>query len=330
VFEAILIGNQPKIFDGAHPVNLRAVRNQFDKERATAAEVEAAVRDTIRFTVSDQTDAGIDRITDGRIRWDDPATPLAAAHDGFAIGGLIRYFDNNVYYRRPVITGPIKFVRSAAAEDFRFLKSCTDRPLMASVCGPFSLAQFCQNEHYQDHGSLLADCAQLVRRELSALADAGAEWVQLDEPFLGFAPERIKEAVAAIRDAVDGVRVKTLVYSYFCSLRTVIDPLWALPVTAIGADCATHPENFALLCGGPSNKGRCFGLLDARTTRLEPAGRIGLQLERLIDQGAGQWPVCFVSPSAALEFLPYENAVRKLKRLTEAVRHVRQPAAQAD
>jgi len=71
-------------------------------------------------------------------------------------------------------------------------------------------------------------------------------------------------------------------------------------------------------------------LLDARTTRLEPAGRIGLQLERLIDQGAGQWPVCFVSPSAALEFLPYENAVRKMKRLTEAVRHVRQPAAQAD
>jgi 5-methyltetrahydropteroyltriglutamate--homocysteine methyltransferase len=319
MFQTVLVGNQPKIADDRARVNLRVTRNRFDKGKTDQQAVADALEGTIAWTVADQIAAGIDRVTDGRIRWDDPVTPLAAAHEGFEIGGLIRYFDNNVYYRRPQITGPIRFTQSALTNDFRFAVRQSGHPLMAAVCGPFSLAKFCTNLHYKDEDALYADCAALVRAELGALADAGAEWVQLDEPFVGLSPQEIEIATAAISAAVTDCGVKTFVYSYFGSLEKVIDRLWELPVTAIGADCATVPRNFDCLLGGPSHIGRGFGLVDARNTRMETPAFLRERLERL---GTFGWPVCWITPSAGLEFLPYQNAQRKMKALTEAVQAV--------
>lgn len=321
MFETTLVGNQPKIFDDPARPNLRLARNRFDKKALSAEELEEVTRATIQATIADQIDAGLDRVTDGRIRWDDPVTPFAAAHDGFAIGGLIRYFDNNVYYRRPTIDGPVRFVRSAVAEDFRLARRMTDRPLLASVCGPYSLAKFCTDQNSSD-GALLTDCARLVRGELEALAAAGADWVQLDEPFLGRTPSEIHRAVETIAAATRNVGVKTFVYIYFTNIAPIIDRLWDLPVDAIGADCATAPGNFEALLHGPRHRGRGLGIVDARTTRLETTERLTATLDRLIAAGAADWPSCFITPSAGLEFLPHKNAMAKMRRLCESVRQV--------
>ncbi|MEW5700988.1 MAG: hypothetical protein AB1792_01990 [Candidatus Zixiibacteriota bacterium] len=323
MFQTTLVGNQPKVFEdpacGAPGVNLRLARNRFDQGRITAAELEDVVRATIRATLDDQARAGLDWLTDGRIRWDDPVTPFAAAHEGFTIGGLIRYFDNNVYYRRPTIAGPIRFVRSAVADDYRFASSAGRGRVIPSVCGPFSLAKFCVDEYYHKEEALYADCAALVRGELEALADAGADWVQLDEPYLGRCPDEIDAAVTAISAATIGVDVRVFVHTYFCPIEGIGDHLWRLPVHAIGADCATVPGNFEALIHGPKTMGRGFGLVDARTTRLETADQIVRQLERLAAAGAADWPACFITPSAALEFLPYPSAIAKMRRLVAAV-----------
>lgn len=319
MFETTLVGNQPKISEVPNAPNLRHARNQFDKGKITAVQLEEVCRATIRATVHDQTLAGIHRVTDGRIRWDDPVTPFAAAHDGFEIGGLIRYFDNNVYYRRPNITGPVRYVRSAVVEDFRFTKSISDRPVLAAVCGPFSMAKFCINTNYNNSHDLLTDCARLVRGEIEALIDAGADWVQLDEPHLGFCPNEIGPACDAIAAAVRGLKVNVFIYVYFSPVSGIVRRLWDLPVAMIGADCATVPANLEALCDGPAGMGRAFGLVDARNTRLETTDALSGVLERITSAGAERWPHCWITPSAALEFLPYTNAVSKMKRLTQTV-----------
>ncbi len=200
MFKTAIWGNLPKIADRPDRPNLRAARNRFDKGKIGEDELDSVVRETTAGAIRDQIDAGIDRIGDGRIRWDDPVTPFAMAHGGFEQGGLIRFFDNNVYYRRPVISGPIRFVQSAVRRDFTFARSVTDRPLLASVCGPFSMAQLCADQHYNDKTKLYTDCASLVRGEIDALASAGADWIQLDEPCLGINPEEIDAACAAISE----------------------------------------------------------------------------------------------------------------------------------
>ncbi len=323
LFAPLLVGNQPKIFDDRRRAgaefNLRLARNRLDKGAITPAEFEQVVERTIKAVVDDQIACGFERVTDGRIRWDDPVTPFAVAHDGFVIGGLIRFFDNNVYYRRPTISGPVRFVRSAVIDDFRLLRRLTDRPVMPSVCGPFSLARFCIDENYGGRKALYDDCARLVRGELEALAAAGADWVQLDEPFLSVHPDDLGVAVDAINAAISGVGVKTLVYTYFGSLARVADRVWDINAQAIGADCATAPENFDILLRGPHTLGRAFGLVDARSTRMESSDWLQQRLDALADAGAAHWPVCWITPSAALEFLPSKNAIAKMRLIGDAV-----------
>ncbi|MBI5868897.1 MAG: hypothetical protein HZB43_11545 [candidate division Zixibacteria bacterium] len=319
MFERTVVGNQPKISEIPGRANLRNARNRFDSGKIDAAALEECVQATIRDTVADQIDAGMARVTDGRIRWDDPVSPFASAHDGFAVGGLIRFFDNNVYYRRPSIVGPVRYVRSAVVDDFRLLRAMTDRPILASVCGPFSLAKFCVDDNYKDAQTLYHECARLVRAEIEALAHAGADWVQIDEPWLGFCPGEIGPATEAIATAVRGIRIKTLVFVYFAPIGAIARQLWELPVDMIGADCVTEPGNFKVLLDGPAAKARAFGLVDARNTRLESVGGLAKQLNSIVKRGGEGWPECWLTPSAALEFLPHRNAVAKMKLLSQAV-----------
>lgn len=323
LFAPLLVGNQPKIFDdrsraGAE-FNLRLARNRLDKGAITPAEFEQVVQRTIKGAIDDQIACGFERVTDGRIRWDDPVTPFAAAHDGFAIGGLIRFFDNNVYYRRPTISGPVRFVRSAVVDDFRLLRQLTDRPVMPSVCGPYSLARFCIDENYGGRKALYDDCARLVRGELEALAAAGADWVQLDEPYLAANPDDIGVAIDTINAAISRSGIKTLIFTYFGSLGPLGDRLWDISCDAFGADCVTPPENFSILLRGPRTLGRAFGLVDARSTRMDSPGWLQERMATLADAGAVHWPVCWITPSAALEFLPYKNAIAKMRLIGEAV-----------
>jgi len=330
MFERTVVGNQPKISEIPGRENLRVARNRFDSGKIDAAQLENSIRATIRDTISDQINAGMDLVTDGRIRWDDPVTPFAAAHDGFEIGGLIRFFDNNVYYRRPSIVGPVRYVRSAVVNDFLLTRTITDRPLVASVCGPFSLAKFCVQSNYNDHASLYMECSHLIRSELEALAKAGAEWVQLDEPWLGFCPDEVGYATDAIAAAVRGIRLKTFVYVYFSPIDRVIKRLWDLPVDMIGADCVSHPGNLEALLDGPPLKGRTFGLIDSRNTRLETTGQLTASMDRILKSGGDAWPECWLAPSAALEFLPHRKALDKMRLLTRAVAEFAGIAAAAD
>jgi 5-methyltetrahydropteroyltriglutamate--homocysteine methyltransferase len=205
-------------------------------------------------------------------------------------------------------------------DDFRLVKNMTDRRVMPSVCGPFSLAKFCIDKSYEGSRSLYEDCARLVRGELQTLAQAGADWVQLDEPYLACAPDEIALAVDTISAAVRRCGIKTLIYTYFGSLGSVADRLWDIPCDAIGADCATVPANIDVLLRGPNAFGRAFGLYDARSTRMERSEAISKTLEKITKAGAVDWPKCWITPSAALEFLPYKNAVAKMRRMAEDVR----------
>lgn len=320
MFKTAIWGNLPKIADGPGRPNLRATRNRFDKGKIGGDELEKVICETTAAIMRDQMDAGIDRIGDGRIRWDDPVTPFAMAHGGFEPGGLIRFFDNNVYYRRPVISGPVRFVESAVRRDFTFARSLTDRPLLASVCGPFSMAQLCVDQHYNNKSQLYTDCARLVRREIDELASAGADWVQLDEPCLGFCPEEIADACAAISEAVRGVKTNVLVFVYFSPIAAIAGHLWKLPVAMIGADCISVPANFDVLLSGPSDLANGFGLVDARNTRLEKTDELLAKIERIAQRRSDRDTECWLMPSASLEFLPYPAAIAKMKLMATAAR----------
>jgi 5-methyltetrahydropteroyltriglutamate--homocysteine methyltransferase len=270
--------------------------------------------------VAEQQEAGIDLITDGQARWDDILTPFARHMAGFEIGGLLRFFDNNVYYRRPICTGKIEWRGPSSVEAYRFAASIATAEVKAVIPGPVTFARLSLDESYGDHREFVLAIARVLAQEAFELEAAGATTIQIDEPALLDAPEDLELAAEALYVITSELEARTILATYFDDAKRLGPQLFDLPVDGFGLDLVAGAENEVLVRDVPPEKFLQAGIVDGRNTKLEDAedlARAIVWLSSLVG------PDCLmVSPSCGLEFLPREKARAKLHRLSEAVRKV--------
>lgn len=323
MIKTTVVGNYPKVSSDKNVPNLRNALNNFDQKKISAEELERVYQATIQRAVREQEEAGIDLPTDGQIRWDDIATFFAKNFDGAYINGLIRFFDNNVYYRKPVFTGELSLKAPAAGAEYRNASVHSRKRLKGVVVGPYTLAKMAVDEHYKDEDRLVMTLASLLREEVLALQEAGAQYIQIDEPYLTWAPEGLPLAKRALTEMLDGVSTKKILCLYFGSLKLLVPALYDLPVDIFAVDTVSKLENLDLLLKAPQDKGIIAGCLDARNIKLEPKAELFGIYKKLVAQNR---PEVFVSPSCGLEFLPHSDAVAKLKWMVETVREFKSAA----
>ncbi len=316
-----VVGSYPRVSDAPLEVSLRQAIHRHDRHEITDADLEAAYRATIRRVVEEQAQAGIDLLTDGQVRWDDLLTPFLRALEGAHTGGLLRYYDNNVYYRHPVVTGALRRRGQAVVEDFRYASSLTDRPVKAVLVGPLTLATLSEDRHYGDQSRLMLAAADVLHEEARALVQAGAKFIQVDEPALGYHPAKAELTQTALARVVEGLGVTTALYTYFGPLDRVYPALLEFPVDVIGIDVAERPQHLDLILGRPFPKQLGLGVVNARNTRLETEA----ELERLLERVTQHVPPerLWLNPSCGLEFLPHATARRKMEILAAAARRQR-------
>src|SRR5688572_16345137 len=179
--------------------------------------LEQAQDDATVVAIRDMERAGIDVITDGEIRRESYSNRFATALDGVDVEhpGVIR---NRVGQetRVPRVVGRIARTRAVEVRDMEFLRRNTDRPAKITLPGPFTMAQQAKNEFYRDEVEMAMDFAAAVNAEARELQGAGADVIQLDEPWLRNDPEAAKRyAVPAINRALEGIRVPTVVHLCF-------------------------------------------------------------------------------------------------------------------
>src|SRR3990170_4909832 len=313
------VGSYPKIPNRPRPARLRRAIARFDRGEITAEEL-ARVEDEVTIEViGEQTEAGLDIVTDGQIRWDDDQTHIARRLDGFEIGGPIRYFDTNTYYRQPNVSGHVRWRGQVLVRDYEFAARHSEKPVKALITGPYTLAALSTDSHYGDRRRLVLDLAQALHQEALALAGAGAPFIQVNEPAVvhnkGDAP-LLHEAITAM---LDGIHTRTALHTWFADTTGILPLLNDLPLDVIGLDFVWGPGNWDALKAGPFTKSLGFGIVDARNTRMETADEIAEQIRRV-----GQLVPperLYVNPSCGLEYLPREVAFEKLKRMVEGVRH---------
>jgi 5-methyltetrahydropteroyltriglutamate--homocysteine methyltransferase len=151
--------------------------------------------------------AGIDIVTDGEIRRESYSNRFANALEGLDLDAPGTALDRTGHPNSvPRVVGPVRRARPVQVRDTEFLRSLTDRPIRVTVPGPFTMSQQAQNDHYPDLRSLALAYAEAVNEELLDLVAAGADVVQIDEPYLQARPEHAREyALEAIERAFDGV-----------------------------------------------------------------------------------------------------------------------------
>jgi len=317
MIKTTVVGNYPKISSDKNVPNLRNALNNFDQKKISAGELERVYQTTIQRVVREQEEAGVDLPTDGQVRWDDIATFFAKNFEGANINGLIRFFDNNVYYRKPVFTEELRLRSPVTGTEYRTASIHSRKRLKGVVVGPYTLAKMSVDEYYKDEERLVMALASILRQEVLDLQAAGAEYVQIDEPFLTWAPEGLPLAKSALDEMLAGVRAKKILCLYFGSIKPLVPALYDLPVDIFAVDTVSKPENLKLLLEAPLNKGVVAGCLDARNIKLEPKSELSSIYEQLASQNRSE---VFVSPSSGLEFLPHADAVAKLKWMVRTVK----------
>ncbi|MCK4858279.1 MAG: hypothetical protein KAT58_09945 [candidate division Zixibacteria bacterium] len=315
MLKTTVVGNYPKLPSRPGDTNIRRLLHRFDKGKIAQAELDQAFAEVTERVIGEQVERGIDLLTDGQIRWNDIITPIAAGAAGFQIGGLIRWFDNNVLYRKPQIISPIKWTKAITVDNFSFAREKTKRPIKTVLPAPFSFRQLSDDRYYRDSDRLLEDVVTLLRRETESLIAAGATQIQFDEPSLQYHPKEIATAAAAINEVTRGLDATFWLCFYFGSVEEIVSKFDLFNVQVIAADCVSRPENFRVLLNLSGDYNVCFGLLDARNIKLEERRTLLEQYEKI----ALKFPEAYISPSCGLEFLPHVDALKKLELLAASV-----------
>src|SRR4029453_7151208 len=304
--------------------------------RGTLWRVPAELRDlahddAVRLAVRDLERAAIDIVSDGEVRRESYFNWLAPALTGLDVekpGTAMSRVGRPTPVPRAV--GPITRRRPVLARHTAFLRNETDRPIKATVPGPFTLSALTQDEHYRDAPSLAMAYAVVVNAELRDLKAAGADFVQLDEPYLQAWPDRAREyGVTAIDRALEGSEGPTLVPLVFGSPPPVrekpsgysyLPELERCRATHISIEAAQPRLDCAILRALPS-KTVVLGVLDLGDAKVETpdivAGRIRAALALVPPEPLAPAPDC------GMKYLPRDRAVGKLEALVAGARLVR-------
>ncbi|MBI4342152.1 MAG: hypothetical protein HY599_02155 [Candidatus Omnitrophica bacterium] len=316
-----LVGNYPKVAERAYSTKLIGAITRWQRKELSDQALEQICQEITKAVIQEQEKAGLDLLTDGQIRWEDLVTPVARRLEGFESNGLSRWFNNNVYYRRPILhkaparTGPI------LVEEYRFAARCAKKPVKAILPGPYTFAVVSEDRHYKRLRPLALKLAEILNEEAKALAAAGAPFIQFDEPAIGFGNTDMKLAIEALNVAAKGLSAKTAVYTYFGSLNGGLEGLMRAKVHLIGVDVVSDPKTLAALKRVKITKELALGCLDARNTKLESVA----ELHALFNVVKKRVPLnrLTVNPNCGLEFLPHTQALAKVQRLAHAVRTYR-------
>ena len=317
-----VIGNHPKLSPTSDGPNIRRTISQMDTGAATREQLEQVVRDVTSDVIHEQVEAGIDLPTDGQIAWEDGQTPFARGLKGFEINGLIRYFDTNTYYRQPIAQGKVEWTGPISVDWYKFASEQSPRPVKAVITGPYSLAALSQLGCYDDLASLVMDLAHALNKEAHALQEAGAPFIQFNEPCILAAKQDIGLLEQASQVLTQGLTTKTGICTYFKDITGIERQFFGLPFQVFGLDFVMGSKNYDLLQHIPDGRELAAGIMDARNTKMETADQL-VESVRRISQNV---PLdnLYLCPSAGLEFLPRVTAKEKLVRLVEGAKQAQE------
>jgi 5-methyltetrahydropteroyltriglutamate--homocysteine methyltransferase len=297
--------------------------------------LEEAQDDATRVAVGDMERAGVDVVTDGEMRRESYSNRFATALDGVDLDRPGVALDRTGHENPvPRVAGPIRRRGPVEVRDVQFLRSITDRRIKITVPGPFTMTQQAQDDHYGDGRSLALAYAEAVNEELRDLKAAGADVVQIDEPYLQARPEPAREyALEAIDRALDGIEGDTVLHTCFGYAHIVKSRLTGYPFLAELNDCrATHlsleaaqPDLDPEVLRAVPDKVVVLGVLDLGATDVETPEVVANRIRRALTVLPPERLV--VAPDCGMKYLPRERAFQKLESMVAGARLVREDLA---
>ena len=317
-----------KSLSGRFPPRVRA----RELWRVAREFLDEAQDDATLLAIRDQEHAGLDIITDGEQRRESYSNRFATALEGVDIDNPGTALDRSGHPNPvPRIVGKIRRKQPVEVRDVEFLRSNTDRMIKITVPGPFTMSQQAQNDFYTDEQELVLDYAATVNAEIKDLFAAGADIVQIDEPYMQARPERARKyGLRGLNAALEGVTGTTAIHICFGYAAIIherppgysfLPELAASPVKQISIETAQSKLDCSVLEKLPG-KTIILGTLDLSDMSIETPEVVAGRIRRALPYVPAERIV--VAPDCGLKYLPREVAFGKMRAMVEGAKIVRQ------
>jgi 5-methyltetrahydropteroyltriglutamate--homocysteine methyltransferase len=297
--------------------------------------LEAAQDDATLLAIHDQEKAGLDILTDGEMRRESYSNRFATALEGVDLDNPGTALDRSGHPNPvPRVVGKIRRMHSVQVRDVQFLRANTDRLIKITVPGPFTMAQQAQNDFYQDEEEMVVDYAAAVNEEIKDLFAAGADVVQVDEPYLQARAEKARKyGIRGLNRALEGVQGTTAVHVCFGYAAIIherpsgysfLAELAETPVNQISIETAQSSLDCSILKKLPG-KTIILGVLDLSNPQVEDPETVAARIRRaLVYVGADR---IVVAPDCGMKYLPREVAFGKMQAMVAGAALVRSELA---
>jgi len=294
--------------------------------------LEEAQNDATLIAIRAQEEAGLDIVSDGETRRESYSNRFATALEGVDLDNPGTALDRSGHPNPvPRIVGRIRRRHAVEVDDLKFLRANTDRMVKITVPGPFTMLQQAQNDFYETEEAAAMAYADAVNAEIRDLFAAGADVVQIDEPYMQARPEKARQyGLAALNRALDGITGTTAVHICFGYAAIIHDRPSGYSFLPELAQCScrqvsietaqSHLDCSAL--AALDGKRVMVGCIDLADPRVESVETIVQRIERALPfVAAGN---VILAPDCGMKYLPRETAVGKLRAMVEAAKLLRQ------
>ena len=287
--------------------------------------------DATLLAIRAQEAAGLDILTDGEIRRESYSNRFATALEGVDLDNPGSALDRSGHPNPvPRIVGPIRRRHPVELDDLKFLRRHTARAVKMTVPGPFTMSQQAQNDYYPSDEAAAMDYAAAVNEEIRDLIAAGADIVQIDEPYMQARPEKARayglKALNRALDGIDGTTAVHICFGYAAIIHQRPSGYSFLPELAgcscrqISIETAQSGLDCSVLAKLPGKK-IMVGCIDLNDMTVETPQTVVARIKRALPYVAKENVI--LAPDCGMKYLPREVADGKLRAMVEGARLLR-------
>ena len=287
--------------------------------------LEQAQDDATILAIRDQERAGLDIITDGEMRRESYSNRFATALDGVDLDNHGVALDRSGHPNPvPRVVGKIRRRHSVQVRDVEFLRANTDRKIKITVPGPFTMCQQAQNDFYKSEAEMALDYAAAVKEEIRDLFAAGADFVQIDEPYMQARPEKARAyGLDALEATLDGIKGQTAVHICFGYAAIIherpagysfLPELSSCCVKQVSIETAQSNLDTSVL-EKLRGKTIILGVIDLSTNEIETPEIVAQRIRRALPHVDAEKII--VAPDCGMKYLPRDVAFGKMKAMAE-------------
>jgi len=309
------VGSFPK------PNELKEARTKFKEGDLSRGELRELEQEATDYWIQQQEEVGTDVLVDGEMYRGDMVAHFADMIPGFKEGGIVRSYGNRYYYK-PVIVDDVEWPGPMTVDWWKFASKRTDKPVKGILTGPYTMMDWSFNEHYADRKETALALADVIRKEVEALVDAGANIIQVDEPATSVRPEEMPVVIEALHRVTDGLDAYFATHICYGVFEEIYPQMLDMPVDNFDLELSNSDLDLVdKFQEDPFTKDISFGVIDVHDHEVEDEDVVHQRVKRareVIDDDQ-----LWIDPDCGMKTRTADETRNKLDVMVSATRNER-------